>query len=76
MSRMIQIRHVPEEIHRRLKAQASLEGMTLSDYLLREVAKLSERPTAAQMQARLAQLSPVKTRASVVAMLRQERDRR
>lgn len=76
MSRMIQIRHVPEEIHRRLKAQASLEGMTLSDYLLREVAKLSERPTAAQMQARLAQLSPVKTRASAVAMLRQERDRR
>lgn len=76
MSRMIQIRHVPEEIHRRLKAQASLEGMTLSDYLLREVAKLSERPTAAQMQARLAQLSPVRTRVSVVSMLRQERDRR
>ncbi|MBV6423193.1 MAG: hypothetical protein NAOJABEB_00983 [Steroidobacteraceae bacterium] len=76
MSRMIQIRHVPEEIHRRLKAQASLEGMTLSAYLLREVSKLSERPTASQVRARLAQLSPVKTKTSVVSMLRQERDRR
>lgn len=58
MPRMIQIRHVPEDIHRRLKAQASLAGLSLSDYLLREVAKLSEQPTLEEIQARLARLSP------------------
>ena len=76
MPRMIQIRHVPEDIHRRLKAQASLAGLSLSDYLLREVAKLSEQPTLEDIQARLARLSPVKTRTSIAAVLRQERERR
>lgn len=76
MSRMIQIRHVPDEVHRRLKVQATLEGLTLSDYLLREVTRLSLRPTAAEMRARLAQLPPVKTRLSPAALVRQERDRR
>lgn len=73
---MIQIRHVPEEIHRRLKARASLEGLSLSEFLLREVAKLSAQPTLEDMRARLARLSPVKTRVSTAAMLRQERERR
>ena len=76
MPRMIQIRHVPEDIHRRLKAQASLAGLSLSDYLLREVAKLSEQPPLEEIQARLARLSPVKTRTSIAAVLRQERERR
>lgn len=38
---MIQIRHVPEDVHRRLKEQAANAGMSLSDYLLREVSLLS-----------------------------------
>ena len=37
MSKMIQLRHVPDELHRKLKARAALEGLTLSDFLLREV---------------------------------------
>jgi plasmid stability protein len=73
---MIQIRHVPEEIHRRLKARAALEGLSLSDYLLREVSKLGSQPTLDEMRARLARLSPVRTRASTATLLRQERDRR
>jgi hypothetical protein len=40
-TRMIQIRHVPEDVHRRLKAQAAQVGMSLSDYLLQEVTLLS-----------------------------------
>jgi hypothetical protein len=40
-TRMIQIRHVPEDVHRRLKERARREGMTLSDYLLHEVTLLS-----------------------------------
>ena len=47
MSKMIQIRHVPDEVHRTLKARAAQE-MTLSDYLLREVRQLTgARPTVA-----------------------------
>ncbi len=45
MSRMIQTRHVPDELHRKLKARAALEGLTLSDYLLRETQRAAERPT-------------------------------
>jgi hypothetical protein len=40
-TRMIQIRHVPEDVHRRLKERAKREGMSLSDYLLQEVTLLS-----------------------------------
>jgi hypothetical protein len=42
-TRMIQIRHVPEDVHRRLKEQAARAGMSLSDYLLQEVTLLSEQ---------------------------------
>ena len=38
---MIQIRHVPEAVHRRLKEQAAQAGMSLSDFLLQEVTLLS-----------------------------------
>jgi plasmid stability protein len=42
---MIQIRHVPEDVHARLKARAAAAGMSLSDYLLREITTLARRPT-------------------------------
>jgi len=42
-TRMIQIRHVPEDVHRRLKERAKREGMSLSDYLLQEVTLLSRQ---------------------------------
>jgi antitoxin FitA len=44
-TRMIQIRHVPEDVHRRLKERARREGMSLSDYLRRELLLLSEQLT-------------------------------
>ena len=50
---MVQIRNVPPEFHRRLKARAATEGMSMSDYILREVAKALERPTRAEVLARL-----------------------
>jgi plasmid stability protein len=46
MGKTIQIRNVPEALHRKLKARAAEAGMSLSDYLLREVRKSAERPTA------------------------------
>ena len=43
MSKMIQLRHVPDELHRKLKARAAMEGLSLSDCLLQEVERLAER---------------------------------
>ena len=53
MPKMIQIRHVPEALHRRLKALAALTGLSLSDYLLAEFRRLAERPTVEELRARL-----------------------
>ncbi len=47
---MVQIRHVPDQLHRKLKARAAMEGMSLSDYLRREVELIGERPTVAEMR--------------------------
>jgi hypothetical protein len=57
--RMIQIRGVPEALHRRLKARAALAGMSLSDYLLAELRRVAERPTVEELRARLERRPPV-----------------
>ena len=59
MTKMIQIRNVPDELHRRLKARAAHEGMTLSDYLLSEIEQVAEKPTLRELMERLAQDEPV-----------------
>ena len=76
MSKMIQIRHVPSELHRKLKARAALAGMSLSDYLLDEVRRIAERPTLAEMKARLARLSPVVPDVPAAQAVREERESR
>jgi plasmid stability protein len=60
MSKMIQIRNVPDEIHRALKVRAAREGMTLSAYLLREVSRLAERPTLEELIERAKRRKPLK----------------
>lgn len=76
MSKMIQVRNVPPELHRKLKARAALSGMSLSDYLLRELRRLAERPTPEEMRDRLEGRVPVDPREPVVEALRAERDAR
>jgi antitoxin FitA len=76
MPKMIQLRHVPDELHRKLKARAALDGLTLSDYLLREITKVAERPTPAELQARLKRRAVVTTRESAAQAIRAERDAR
>lgn len=76
MPRMIQIRNVPDQVHAVLKAQAAMEGVTLSEYLLREVRSLAERPTPAELRQRLAARTPVAPRLSPAAAVRAERDQR
>jgi plasmid stability protein len=53
MPAMIQIRNVPDTLHRRLKSRAALAGMSLSDYLLGELRQVAERPTLDELRARL-----------------------
>ena len=43
MSKMIQVRHVPDDVHRRLKARAAMKGMSLSDFLRTELELIAER---------------------------------
>ena len=76
MSVMIQIRNVPEALHRRLKARAALAGMSLSDYLLAEIRQVAEQPTLEELRARLERLSPVAPSIDPVQAIREERDRR
>lgn len=74
-STMVQVRNVPPEFHRRLKARAAMEGMSMSDYVLREVGKALDRPTRAEVLARL-QAQPVrKLKRSAASVVRAERDR-
>lgn len=53
MSTMIQIRNVPDALHRSLKSRAALESMSLSDYLLAELRRMAERPTIVELRERL-----------------------
>ena len=76
MSKMIQLRNVPDALHRKLKARAAEAGMTLSDYLIREAKLIAERPTVEEMRKRLAALPPVKLDVSVADLIREERERR
>jgi antitoxin FitA len=75
MSVMIQVRNVPEDLHRRLKSRAAFAGMSLSDYLLREIRQVAERPTLDEFRARLKQRPPVSLSISPAAVIRAERDR-
>ena len=76
MSRMIQVRNVPEGLHRTLKARAAMAGMSLSDFLLAEMRRLAERPTIAELRERLRRRSPVVDGISAAEAVRCERDAR
>jgi len=76
MSSMIQIRNVPETLHRRLKARAALAGMSLSDYLLDEIRRVAERPTIDELRARLELRPPVTPAEPPARAVRAERDSR
>lgn len=55
---MIQIRGVPEDVHRTLKSRAALEGLSLSDYLKRDLVLSAHRPTMRELDERLRALGP------------------
>ncbi|MYE10071.1 MAG: hypothetical protein F4X99_00085 [Gammaproteobacteria bacterium] len=73
MSRTIQIRNVPDEVHRRLKSRAARAGLSMSDYVLREIARVLSRPERAEVFARIAELPPIDLDPPTAEMLREER---
>ncbi len=76
MPKTIKIRHVPEKLHRKLKARAALAGLSLSDYLLQEVRHVAERPTMEELLNRISQRAPVTLKSSTAKAIRAERDSR
>jgi antitoxin FitA len=76
MGKMVQIRNMPDSLHRRLKSRAAMAGMSLSDYLLNEVRHIAERPTLEEMRARLRSLPRTTPSISAADAVRAERDSR
>jgi plasmid stability protein len=72
---MIQIRNVPDTLHRRLKSRAALAGMSLSDYLMNEIRRVAERPTLDELRARLERRQGTALSVAPTQAVRAERDR-
>ena len=73
---MIQIRNVPDSLHRALKARAAMAGMSLSDYLLAEIRQVADRPTLSELRERLHRRARVAAPLSAARAVRTERDAR
>lgn len=76
MSKMIQIRNVPDEIHREVKVRAAKLGLSMSEYLLREVRNALECPTREELIERLESREPVELETPPAEILREEREQR
>ena len=74
MAKMIQIRNVPDHLHRKLKARAADQGLSLSDYLLAEIEQLGARPTPEEIKERLRRLPPLKLSEPPSVTIRRIRD--
>ena len=76
MPKMIQLRNVPDALHRKLKVRAAAAGMSLSDYLIAEVRRTAQAPTLEEFRDRLARRAPADVRPSPAEAVRTERDSR
>ena len=73
MPGMIQIRNVPDKLHRQLKARAALEGTSMSQYILREITKSLERPSMEEILAQIASQPEQKLSRTAAGMVREDR---
>lgn len=74
MASHLQIRNVPEDVHRRLKARAAERGQSLSEYLLEEVERLAELPTPEELRERIRRRDAVHPELDAAAVIRAHRD--
>lgn len=76
MTKMIQVRNVPDEVHRTLKVRAAAAGMSLSDYVRRDLEEAAARPTMEEIDRRVAARGPSGVRTeSILGALRELRER-
>jgi len=73
---MVQIRSVPQGLHRRLKARAALEGVSMSGYVLREIQKSLDRPTREEILERLRAAPVRRLKRSAASLIHAEREAR
>jgi plasmid stability protein len=76
MSKMVQIRNMPDNLHRAFKVRAAAEGLSLSDYLLRELERAAKYPSVEEFRRRLAGRRQVSQPDTTVGWVREERDTR
>jgi plasmid stability protein len=74
MARMIQLRNVPDTLHRILKIRAAMAGTSLSDYVLMELRQICERPTLSELRERLHRRASVKLSPSAAQVIRSQRE--
>ena len=76
MSKMIQVRDVPERVHGTLKSRAAREGMSLSDFIKRELERMAERPTMREWLEQTQSVKPVHSKSTAAQIVRELRDER
>jgi antitoxin FitA len=76
MSKMIQVRNVPDQLHRKLKIRAAEHGVTLSDYILVELRRLAERVSPRELAKRARMVVRKDLDSSPAELQRAERDHR
>ena len=74
MSKMIQVRDVPDQVHSTLKARAAREGMSLSDFIKKELERSAEQPTMREWLESTRQAKPIPTKRSAAQIIRELRD--
>jgi antitoxin FitA len=76
VAKMIQVRNVPDVVHGTLKARAAREGMSLSDFVKRELERLAERPTVQEWLERTQEVKRISSTRTAARVIRELRDAR
>jgi plasmid stability protein len=76
MTKMLQVRHVPDDVHAELRRRAEAAGVSLSEYVLREIERVAARPPMAEVFARSAARRITLSRDEVVGGIHADRDGR
>jgi antitoxin FitA len=76
MSKLIQVRDVPDSVHDTLKSRAAREGMSLSDFIKRELERVAERPTMQEWLERAQQAKPIPSKRTAAQVIREVREER
>jgi plasmid stability protein len=74
MAKLLQVREVPDHVHRTLKVRAAQSGTSLSEYVRAELELIASRPTPEELRTRLAARAPVTVDEAPATTIRRRRD--